>query len=338
MGIDALPFKITSLMMLEIAYYAVKMDSYQEAEDFLLRVKKIKVNDDTIRKVTNFVGRIVYNEDCRIANEAMELFDKAALPYDHDKDGVLYIETDGATVNTRTRDESGSSWRENKLGLVFSSDKIYRWKNSRGELQHRILEREYISLIGSADEFKKHILALAIRNGLGKYKKVVILSDGATWIRNMKEELFPEAQQILDLFHACENIHSFSKEIYADVNTAREWAEKICKMLEGGETEKMFQELAKYKNTKVPAGVVNIYTYLKNNQDNIDYPAYKQQGYFVGSGAIESGNKIVLQNRLKLAGMRWNEETAQLMISLKAKMESGLWDSYVVPLVQKTME
>jgi len=55
------------------------------------------------------------------------------------------------------------------------------------------------------------------------------------------------------------------------------------------------------------------------------YAAYEQKGYFIGSGAIESGNKIILQDRLKRAGMRWNTQTAQAMLTLKTKSESGLW-------------
>ena len=71
-----------------------------------------------------------------------------------------------------------------------------------------------------------------------------------------------------------------------------------------------------------------IFIYITNNKDNIDYPAYKAKGWFVGSGAIESGNKTVLQNRLKLPGMRWNVSTAQYVLSLKAKLESGIPMSY----------
>jgi hypothetical protein len=69
--------------------------------------------------------------------------------------------------------------------------------------------------------------------------------------------------------------------------------------------------------------------YITNNIKNIDYAAYEQKGYFIGSGAIESGNKIVLQQRLKQAGMRWNVETAQNLLTLKAKAESGLWHTDV---------
>lgn len=52
-----------------------------------------------------------------------------------------------------------------------------------------------------SEEFKRFMFSLAVRNGYGKYKETVLIGDGATWIRSMKEELFPDAQQILDFSH-----------------------------------------------------------------------------------------------------------------------------------------
>ena len=61
---------------------------------------------------------------------------------------------------------------------------------------------------------------------------------------------------------------------------------------------------------------------------------YKAKGYFCGSGAIESGNKIVLQKRLKQAGMRWEPQTAQYLLTLKTKYESGRWERDVVDFIK----
>jgi hypothetical protein len=127
----------------------------------------------------------------------------------------LYIEVDGAALNTRNKDEIGSSWRENKLGIVFSSDNIYTWINRRtGEKQRQILKREYVSYVGGVQEFKKHLLSCALKNGYGEYEKTVMISDGAAWIRNMREELFPDARQILDFYHLCENVNTFAKHAF----------------------------------------------------------------------------------------------------------------------------
>ena len=113
--------------------------------------------------------------------EAYEALTSSKMKYSQSRSGVLYIQADGAALNTRIKDESGSSWRENKLGEVFTSDNIRYWTNSKGQREHRILKKEYVSYIGSVDEFKKHLLACAIRNGYGLYKEVVFLGDGATW-------------------------------------------------------------------------------------------------------------------------------------------------------------
>ena len=338
LGIADLPFKITVSMMLEISYWAAKTGSYQDAEDFLKRTKGVSVSDDTIRKVVNYIGNLVFREDCRLAKECEIALNTAARDASYSKAGTLYLQTDGAALNTRTKDQNDSTWRENKLGLAFSSDHIHYWKNAKGQQQHRILSREYISYIGSAQEFKYHLYALALRAGYGEYEKTVILSDGATWIRSIKNELFPDAQQILDLFHLKENTYEFAKQIFGDDKDKYvPWAEDICKRLEEGQWQDVLKDLNRYKGMPARQGSVNLYTYIDNNRDNIDYPAYRAMELFVGSGAIESGNKIVLQNRLKLPGMRWNVPTAQCMLSLKAKIESNQWDSVVVPLINRLM-
>ena len=66
--------------------------------------------------------------------------------------------------------------------------------------------------------------------------------------------------------------------------------------------------------------------YLKNNKDKIDYSTYEHKGWFVGSGAIESSNKIIVQQRLKQAGMRWSVDGANYLIALRCYQESGNWD------------
>lgn len=336
--IDKLPFKMTASMMLEIAFYAAALDSYQAAEDIIGRIHGISVSDDTIRAVSNHIGKMIYEEDCRTAEECMQHLENGKLTFPKDKNGILYLETDGAALNTRTKDENGSSWRENKLGLAFSSDNIYSWVSEKGERCHKIERREYTSYIGSVTEFKKHFFALALRNGYGCYEKTVLLSDGATWIRNLKEELFPDAQQILDFFHLCENTHAFAKVLWgSDEKKCKRWAKRICDKLENGKYKEVLKELKKHESLKMPMGTVNLYQYIYNNRNNIDYPTYKANGYFIGSGAIESGNKIVLQSRLKQAGMRWNPQTAQYMLSIKAKEKSGLWNSYVVPFIMNTL-
>ena len=330
LGIDKLPFKMTRQMMAEVAFWGQNQTSFKMAEKIIQKQYGVNITDDQIRKVTYYVGKLVYEEDRRRAEAVFKRLQD--IPYDKDKIGVLYVMIDGAAINTRTKDESGSSWRENKLGMVFSSQDM---RLRRDGEKHDILKKEYVSYIGSVNEFKIYLLECAIRNGYGHFAHMVVISDGATWIRNMCDELFPDAIQILDFFHLKENLYSFAKYLYPhDTAEYTKWAETFAGMLRKSQTKEVLDILKQYKDLSFPAGVVNPYTYLSNNKDKVDYVTYRDNGWFIGSGPIESGNKSVLQKRCKQTGQSWDVENAQYLLTLKAKEESDLWFPAVTQLLQ----
>jgi hypothetical protein len=185
LGLSGLPFRITAAAMLKIAYWAQNQSSYQRAEDAVSEALHVTVNDDTIRQVTNFVGDTVFRNDCAKADEAFHTLSTGKLNFARATDGVVYIQTDDAALNTRLKDESGSSWRENKLGEVFTSKDIRYWTNHKGDREHQLLRREYVSFVGAAEEFKKHLLACALRNGYGQFKETVVLTHfpGHIWCK-----------------------------------------------------------------------------------------------------------------------------------------------------------
>ena len=73
---------------------------------------------------------------------------------------------------------------------------------------------------------------------------------------------------------------------------------------------------------------------MHDNRDAIEYPTYRRRGYFVGSSAIESANKTVIERRLKQAGMRLRADLAGRMLVLRCKLMSGLWDTDVAALAR----
>ncbi|MDR3203719.1 MAG: hypothetical protein LBV23_03090 [Deltaproteobacteria bacterium] len=199
LGLAHLPYNMTVGTMLEVALVGSTSDSFEDAENVLLKRTDIKINDDSIRSVTNLIGSLVRANDVKIAEDIWVknkpwTFREQKKQINHN----LYLEVDGVMFRTREKDEQGSTWKENKLGLAFSTDNMLFWTDKHGKKQHRLLKKEYISIIGTIDEFKKPLYSLAIRNGYGKYKNTILLSDGATWIRNQNKELFRNVQQILN--------------------------------------------------------------------------------------------------------------------------------------------
>ena len=313
--------------MLETAYYGQNQHSFESASEMMKRALQIDISKETVRKVTEEIGKIVFEADKARANHIAKNMHEIEVEPEKPK-GTLYIMTDGAAVNTRVKDENGSTWRENKTVIAFNDRNMIKRKDG-GNI---IVSKEYSAYIGTAESFRGYILDTAIKAGYGKVRDVVIIGDGAAWIRNMGRDLFPEAIQILDLYHLKENIYTYAKHKFNNNEKAYvPWAEAFIDKVEKGKAQEALSLLP--ETEKLPAGVVNLRTYILNNIDRIDYPKYKEKGYFVGSGAIESANKVILQRRLKQAGMRWSVTGAQYVLSLRAKVESGRWDDVMDSLM-----
>jgi hypothetical protein len=333
LGLNRLPYKLTVGAMLEVAYWVQLTHSYSAALKAIERNTRIVVNDETIRQVANTVGRIVFDNDVDDAKKTFEKYVACEIIFPPKKiPHTLYLEADGAMLHTREKNEDGNPWKENKLGVAFSSDNIHWYTNKKGEREHNVLKREYRSFLGNSDEFNKHMFALALRNGYGRYEHTVLISDGASWIKTLKETYFPDAQHILDFYHLCENISNFAKTVFeTDSLEFKAWTKKVFEMFKASQTDDGIEEITKLKVKKKDENEKGgILGYIERHKNNIDYASYKRNGWFIGSGAIESGNKSVLQQRLKQQGMRWTIQNGQYILTLMSKSKSFIWEQDVV--------
>ena len=320
LGIADLEHKMTKNFTVEVAYYGQGQSSFTHASDMIKRATHMDVSKETVRKITEDIGSRVFEADEIKASHTLEHMDE--IETSNNPKGTIFVLMDGAAVNTRVQDENGSTWRENKTVMVFRDKDMIKRANG----DHIIIKKEYMPFIGSADEFKKFVLDAAVRAGYGKAANIVIIADGATWIRNLCADIFPDGIQILDLYHLKENIYSYGKYIFQDdPKQYIPWSEQVIDKIELGYVDEALTLIPELPD-KAPAGVVNLRTYIENNKEKIDYPGYKAKGFFVGSGAIESANKIIVQRRLKQVGMRWGVKGAQSILTLRAKEESGLWE------------
>jgi len=318
-------FRATNDFIEMVAFIAQMVPSFGNARDLLSKICGINISVSQIQKIAEYAGRKVHENQMAAAEDAYDRPEVAA-PQALEKDKeecVLYIMADGSAVNTRIQDEDGSTWKEMKLGMVFTDKDIMR-RNKHVYIE----KKEYAAYFGNVEGFKKLIFEVAARAGYGKIKRVVIIGDGAKWIWNMCGELFPDVVCILDLFHMKENIFEYARALYPnDEKKYTRWAKTVSYYIE---TDQIKKALDKIKHNPLPeaAGknVVNLAGYVTNNIERINYLKYRNCGYYVGSGMVESGNKVVVQKRLKQAGMRWGRAGAQCMVVLRAKYESNRWE------------
>ena len=69
-----------------------------------------------------------------------------------------------------------------------------------------------------------------------------------------------------------------------------------------------------------------ILNYFERNKNRMQYKTYRNNGWLIGSGAIESAHRHVLQRRLKLSGQRWTKQGLQKMANLRCVYKSDQWE------------
>ncbi|MBA2563592.1 MAG: UPF0236 family protein [Chitinophagaceae bacterium] len=294
--------------MQEKIVYVGQMDCYETCSEVLEKLAGVKVGGTQIYRLTDLYGKGV--ED-RVNAE------RTLTPLKQDE--VLYSQADGSMVLTR---EEG--WKEVKVGRIFkSSDCIHA-----GSKQGWISNSQYVAHLGSSKDFSRTMDDLL--DSFGKLdRRLIFISDGATWIKNWIEDSFPKAISILDFYHACEHLHQFSNSFFKDKTVEHKWTNQQKELLLKS------QVLAVIKNIKALAKDNNaeaekLIAYYQANADRMDYQQYTQMGCgIIGSGAIESAHRTVIQKRMKLSGQRWSKKGAQNMLNLRVINKNRQWSKII---------
>ncbi len=221
-----------------------------------------------------------------------------------------YVSVDGSMYLTREDD-----WKEVKLGRIYKEEDIAEVSKGRCELQGS----NYVAHLGSSKEFLPKV-EYYIEN----LKNKVFLGDGATWIWNWVEDTYPDCEQIVDFFHAKEHLCEFARDHFKDKGQRERWIDQHSStMLSEGITP-IIRTLDGLPDRTEKLG--QLIGYYKNHEKRMQYHTFKEKGLQIGSGAIESAHKDVLQARLKLSGQRWTREGLQQMAQLRVAYKSGKWD------------
>lgn len=314
--------KITKGLTEVVCDFAQRMGSFDEASYMLEKYLGIKISASMIQEVSEKTGKELYEKE---KNEAEELYENQYIAIsqvpENEKTGRIYIEADGSMLLIR-----GEGWKEIKLGIIFRDNKILNKDKER----HIIIEKDYVASLGGVVEFKKMLWSAAVKNGFQNVKEVVIIGDGSEWIWNIARELFPEAVFILDYYHFEEHVYECANAIYPEDEVGRKrWADGIIsRFMITDEIDEAIDSLRPedFNIEEVKIKISGLKTYLENNKNKMHYKRYTDAGYYLGSGAVEGGHKHVIQQRLKLAGMRWSRSGAQYIATLRTASKSNKWN------------
>jgi hypothetical protein len=242
----------------------------------------------------------------------------------------LYAAIDGTGVPMTARETAGrpgkgedgrARTREVKLAVFFTQDKL----DKDGYPVRDPGSSSYLATFEPARVFADLVEAEGIRRGAAHVRQLTILGDGAAWIWNIATAKFPEATQIVDLFHAREHLHDLAGILEFMLGDQRQdWLAARLDDLDHGDIDGICAAARAYplvgsKKTDVDKAL----GYFENNAPRMRYKWFRSRGLFVGSGAVEAGCKAVIGQRLKLSGMRWTVAGADAITALRCRDASS---------------
>ncbi|HEX5293754.1 MAG TPA: ISKra4 family transposase [Streptosporangiaceae bacterium] len=246
----------------------------------------------------------------------------------------LYIVIDGTGVPMTARETAGregkgedgrARTREVKLGVFFTQDKL----DKDG---YPVRDRATTSIIATfepAATFGTLVRAEGIRRGADHVRQLTVLGDGAAWIWGIATGKFPEATQIVDLFHAREHMHSLTRSLeFMLLDRRGEWLAARLEDLDYGDIDSIEAAVRAYPLEGVKKNEVDKELgYFLNNAPRMRYHWFRSRGLFVGSGVVEASCKTIVAQRLKQAGMHWTVAGADAIIALRCKQASSQWEA-----------
>jgi len=255
--------------------------------------------------------------------------------------GVLAVEVDGLFVH---RDDD---WHEMKVVTVAPLGPERAVDADTGRERLAWGEASYGAGFEEAQPFWGRAHVEACRRGLGTraVHTVVLIADAAAWIWHSGRAFLGlpgvDLVEILDLYHVYEYLWMVGNTVFgAGTAAAAGWVEPLKTRLYAQGPAPVQAALAALINvvraTEEPAAeeslraltVRRAVDYFTNHAARLDYPSFVARAFPIGSGAVESSGKIVVQARTKGAGMRWSATGAQQVVSLRALHRSGRWDAF----------
>ncbi len=308
----------------EVSKLSVALSSFEEVEQ-VLRDRGFEIDDKTIRAIAmSFAQRV------KMAQSADE-----AGGFEETVEGRrVVISTDGGRVRIRQykrgrktkkgRRRFKAEWREPKLLIIYTVDETGK------------REQSFLPIIDGTLKGPDAVFGLIkyylTKLGLDQADKILFVADGARWIWHRVQTLMsslgiPQWYELVDFYHVVEHLGKIAT-LQKDWRTTqrKRWRNKYRRLLLKGQVEQVIAAILRLCPKKCSPELRRELNYFVRNRRRMAYTKISQMGLPIGSGAMESAIRRVINLRLKGASIYWLEETAEAMIRLRSFFKAGRWN------------
>ena len=286
---------------------------FERAAQMLKTLLGVQVSEPSVRRGTEHAGALY---EARQTAQRKPAVPPSAIVTICDKQ---VISTDGAYVPL-----VGGEWAEVRTVVIGEVKKESR--SASDEVHSRNLS--YFSRMTDAETFGDLAEVEMRRRGVSVAHAVCAVTDGAPWIQGFVDLHRVDAVRVLDFSHAAEHVNLLIEALrQAGVVLPNDVFERSLHILKH-RGPGLFLRWC----DRLPAAITELeavekqLNYLRKRVLLMQYPTYQQQGWPIGSGIVESANKVVVQARLKGAGMHWAPTQVNPMLALRTAVCSERWD------------
>ncbi len=283
---------------------------YASARELLKDLVGIQVSKATARRLTLGAGEaalaVCEGEVERLKQEVPQ------APAGADQQ---LLSADGAFVHL-----VGGEWAEVKTLLMGEVT-----RNKRGEVCTQRIS--CFSRLSRAERFAEAALVETHRRGLERAAAVCAVQDGAEWLQGLVDYHRADAVRILDFAHAAEYLNEIGQAVQAAGGRLPAlWLDGVLHRLKHQGPQRVLKHLGWLAAGSPSPTIQENLAYLQKREAHMQYPTYQQAGWPIGSGSVESANKVVVEARLKGAGMRWERENVNPLLVLRNAVCNRRWD------------
>jgi hypothetical protein len=275
----------------------------------------ITVDAETVRRLTEVAGAVQEVRDTAAVAQIERLLpDPPAGP------AVQLLSVDGAMVSL-----VDGTWREVKtlaLGTVTTP--------ADPAMPVQTADLSYFSRLTDAASFTRLATIETHHRGTETAQTVVAVVDGAEWCQGFIDHQRHDAVRILDFAHAVQHLGVVAQARFGPgTPAASEWLGQQAHALRHGQEAVVIDRLAMLAESgrdEVRAVTAATHAYLSSRVEQIRYQTCVSAGYPIGSGCVESANKLVVEARLKGSGMHWHPDQVNPMLALRTVVANRRWD------------